>query len=104
MFDVGFWEVVLTGLVALMVLGPEKLPRLVREVSFWLRKAKNVMASAKSEIDQELRLYELRQSYEEKRKSFEREVDALGITPEKKNERNVVDSPLEGNESTHERK
>lgn len=79
MFDVGFWEMVLIALVALVVFGPEKLPRLVREISLWVRKARTAVAAAKSEIDQELHLYELRQSFEEKRKNFEREVKSLGI-------------------------
>lgn len=82
MFDVGFWEMVLILLVALLVFGPEKLPRLVREVSLWLRKARSVVASAKSEIDQELQLYELRQAFEEKRKIFEGEIKELNHAPE----------------------
>ena len=84
MFDVGFWEMMLIGLVALVVFGPDKLPRLVREVSLWVRKAKMVVSSAKSEIDQELQLYELRQSFEEKRKKFEEEVNLLGLEVEAK--------------------
>jgi sec-independent protein translocase protein TatB len=81
MFDVGFWEMMLIGLVALLVFGPDKLPRVVREVTLWLRKARSVVASAKSEIDQELNLYEMRQSFERKKQRFEREVDALGSAP-----------------------
>ncbi len=81
MFDVGFWEMVLTALVALVVFGPDKLPRLVREVSLWIRKARTAVAAAKSEIDQELHLYEMRQSFEERKKSFEREVKTLTISP-----------------------
>lgn len=77
MFDVGFWEMMLIGLVALVVFGPDKLPRLVREVTLWVRKAKSAVASAKSEIDQELNLYEMRQSFEKKRQHFEREAKTL---------------------------
>ena len=81
MFDVGFMEMVLIALVALLVFGPERLPRLVRETSLWIRKARMVVASARTEIDRELQLYELKQSLEEKRRGFEREVNSLSILP-----------------------
>ncbi len=68
-FDVGFWELVLVGVVALLVFGPERLPRVARETALWIRKVRSMVASVKSEIDQELHLQELRQTLlEEKRK------------------------------------
>lgn len=81
MFDIGFWELMLIALVALLVFGPERLPRMVRETSLWIRRARMMVASAKTEIDRELQLYELRQSLEEKRRHFEKEVDAITIKP-----------------------
>lgn len=77
MFDVGFWELMLIGLVALLVFGPERLPRLVRETSLWVRKVRSVVGLAKTEIDRELQLYELRQTMEAKRQQFAREVQSL---------------------------
>lgn len=77
MFDVGFWELMLIGLVALLVFGPERLPRLVRETSLWMRKVRSVVGSAKTEIDRELQLYELRQTMEAKRQQFAKEVQSL---------------------------
>lgn len=62
MFEVGFAELVVIGLVALLVIGPEKLPRVARETALWLRKAREMVHSVKREVDQELRLDELRQS------------------------------------------
>lgn len=82
MFDVGFQELVLIALVALVVFGPERLPRMVREVSLWIRKARTLLNSAKAEIDQELQLMEMRQNFEEKRLRFEREVQTLAKDPE----------------------
>jgi sec-independent protein translocase protein TatB len=79
MFDVGFWELLLIALVALMVFGPERLPRLVREATLWIRKARSVVASARSEINRELQLYELKQSMEEKRRRFESEINSLTV-------------------------
>ncbi len=79
MFDVGFWELVLIGLVALLVFGPERLPRLVRETGLWVRKARNVVSSAKTEIDRELQLFELKQTMEEKRQQFMSEMQSIEV-------------------------
>lgn len=69
MFDIGFWELVLVGVVSLLVFGPERLPKVAREAALWVRKARAMAASVKQEIDHELQLQELRQSLmEEKRK------------------------------------
>lgn len=107
MFDVGFWEMVLIALVALVVFGPDKLPRLVREVSLWVRKARTAVAAAKSEIDQELHLYEMRQAFEEKRKNFEREVKTLGMeSPEPPATPGILPDSMDKSASgtSHERK
>jgi sec-independent protein translocase protein TatB len=79
MFDVGFSELLLIALVALVVFGPERLPKLVKETSYWIRKVKSTMNSAKSEIDRELQLMELRATMEERRKKFLAEAEALGL-------------------------
>ena len=79
MFDVGFSELLLIALVALVVFGPERLPKLVKETSYWIRKVKGTMQSAKSEIDRELQLMELRATMEERKKKFLAEAEALGM-------------------------
>lgn len=79
MFDVGFSELLLIALVALVVFGPERLPKLVKETSYWIRKVKGTMHSAKSEIDRELQLMELRATMDERRKKFLDEAKALGL-------------------------
>lgn len=77
MFDIGFWELVLVGVVSLLVFGPERLPRVARETALWIRKARSMVASVKSEIDQELQLQELRQSLLEERRKLRQEVALL---------------------------
>jgi len=62
MFDIGFWEVGLVGLVALLVIGPERLPGVVKLSGFWLGKTRRMVASVKQEIKDELYAEELRQS------------------------------------------
>lgn len=61
MFDIGFWELCLVGLVSLLVLGPERLPKAARIAGFWLGKARNMVASVKAEIHEELQAEEMRQ-------------------------------------------
>jgi len=61
MFDVGFWELVMIGVVALVVVGPEHLPRMARVAGLWLGRARRVLGSVKAEIDRELKADELRE-------------------------------------------
>ncbi|QFY43867.1 twin-arginine translocase subunit TatB [Candidatus Methylospira mobilis] len=68
MFEVGFWELALVGVVALVVFGPERLPRVARETALWVRKARTMMASVKEEINHELDLQDLKQSLLEQKK------------------------------------
>lgn len=65
MFDVGFWELCLVGLVSLLVIGPEKLPAAARVAGFWVGKTRNMVASVKAEIKQELQAEEMRQIMKE---------------------------------------
>ncbi|MCK5191510.1 MAG: twin-arginine translocase subunit TatB [Methylococcales bacterium] len=65
MFDVGFWELCLVGLVSLLVIGPEKLPKAARVAGFWIGKTRNMVASVKSEIKEELHAEEMRQIFKE---------------------------------------
>lgn len=61
MFDVGFSELIMVGLIALLVIGPERLPKAARIAGYWLGKTRNTIASVKAEIKQELHAEEMRQ-------------------------------------------
>jgi sec-independent protein translocase protein TatB len=61
MFDIGFFELVLVGVVALLVVGPERLPRLARTAGLWLGRARRTLATVKAEIDSELKAEELKE-------------------------------------------
>jgi sec-independent protein translocase protein TatB len=62
MFDISFWELALIGVVALIVVGPERMPGLARTAGLWLGKARRMLAEVKAEVDRELQLDELKQS------------------------------------------
>ncbi|MBS0286370.1 MAG: twin-arginine translocase subunit TatB [Proteobacteria bacterium] len=53
MFEIGFWELVVVGIVALWVLGPARLPAVARVVARWLLRAKNSYQSIKQEFVEE---------------------------------------------------
>ena len=59
MFDIGFWELLLIGLMALIVLGPERLPVAIRTVMNWIANVRKVSENVKSELTEELRIHEL---------------------------------------------
>ncbi|MGZ4998116.1 MAG: Sec-independent protein translocase protein TatB [Methylobacter sp.] len=65
MFDVGFSELCLIGLVSLLVIGPERLPKVARLAGFWLGKTRHMVASVKEEIKMELHAEEMRQIFKE---------------------------------------
>ncbi|MEE9355548.1 MAG: Sec-independent protein translocase protein TatB [Methylococcaceae bacterium] len=60
MFDVGFWELIIIMIVALLVVGPERLPKLARTVGLWVGKGRRMVQSVKSDIDKELAAEELK--------------------------------------------
>ncbi len=65
MFEVGFSELCMVALVALLVIGPERLPKVARLAGFWIGKTRNMMASVKAEINAELQAEEMRQIFKE---------------------------------------
>lgn len=69
MFDVGFWELVLIAVVALVVIGPERLPKVARIAGMWLGRARRTLASVKAEIDRELKTAELKEILEKQARS-----------------------------------
>ncbi|MCP5196254.1 MAG: twin-arginine translocase subunit TatB [Gammaproteobacteria bacterium] len=65
MFEIGFWELALIGVVAMIVVGPERLPGLARTAGLWLGKARRMLSDVKAEVDRELHLEEIKQSLRE---------------------------------------
>lgn len=62
MFDIGFSELFVIAIVALLVLGPERLPKAARFAGLWVRRARAQWYSVKSELENELADDELRRS------------------------------------------
>jgi sec-independent protein translocase protein TatB len=54
MFDIGFWELIIIAVVALLVVGPERLPGLIKDVLRWSRAIQRFVVSTKRDIEREL--------------------------------------------------
>ena len=61
MFDFGFWELAIVLVVALLVVGPDKLPILAAKVGRWIGKAKRMVQSVRSDIESEIKAVELQE-------------------------------------------
>lgn len=61
MFDIGFSELLLIALVTLLVMGPERLPQAVRSISLQLGRLKQMLASARRDLEQEVGMDDIRQ-------------------------------------------
>ncbi len=64
MFDIGFWELTLIAIVALLVIGPERLPEVARKTGMWVGRMRRFVTNVKADIDRELRQEELRKALE----------------------------------------
>lgn len=75
MFDLGFSELLLIAVVALIVLGPERLPKAARFAGLWVRRARAQWYSVKSELERELAADELKRSLQDTRETM-REIES----------------------------
>lgn len=71
MLDIGFLELMLIGIVALLVLGPERLPKAARTAGLWIGKIKRTVSGMQREISAQLEAEELRQKLNEQQKKLD---------------------------------
>jgi len=67
LFDIGFWELAVIGLVALMVIGPERLPAVARTAGLWIGRLRRVAGGFREDLERELRSEDLKRSLVEER-------------------------------------
>ena len=75
MFDIGFLELLIIGIVALLVLGPERLPKAARTVGLWVGKIKRTVSSMQREINSQLEAEELRQKLKEQQTKLDESLN-----------------------------
>ncbi len=61
MFDIGFWEMAFIGVIALVVIGPERLPGAARTVGLWVGKGRRMLAEIQADVKKEIDAQDLAQ-------------------------------------------
>ncbi|MGC3872743.1 Sec-independent protein translocase protein TatB [Halomonas sp. GXIMD04776] len=92
MFDIGFLELLIIGVVGLLVLGPERLPQAARTAGLWIGKIKRTVSGMQREINAQLEAEELRQKLEEHQKKLD-----SGFDKARKDIENYVSAPGSSN-------
>src|SRR6185312_13809683 len=98
MFDFGWSELAVIAVVALVVIGPKDLPRVLRTAGFWMRKVRTIASEFQSSIEQmarEAELDELRKQVEEANKAKQELEDQLSADAAKiaAGAANLIDDP-----------
>ena len=62
MFDIGFWELLLIMGLGLLILGPERLPRVAQTVGSWMGQARRVARNLRRELEREVALADIKRS------------------------------------------
>lgn len=74
MFDIGFSELLVIAVITLIVMGPERLPETVRSISLWFGRMKQMIASARQELENEVGMDEIRRQLQNEK--IMRDLDA----------------------------
>jgi sec-independent protein translocase protein TatB len=105
MFDMGFTEMMLIGVVALVVIGPERLPGVARTAGKYFGRLKRFMTTVKADVEQELRADELRQILADQQKELDSIKDSMNdagkaFEEDIKSVSDSVESPADSTEQT----
>jgi sec-independent protein translocase protein TatB len=79
MFDIGFLELLLVGIIGLIILGPERLPIAARTLGKWVGKARRLVSQFSQEIDKEIEIEELKTQLKKQGESFDINKDVRQI-------------------------
>lgn len=95
MFDIGFVELLIVGIIALLVLGPERLPKAAHSAGKWVGKARRMVNQFTRELDRQVELEELKEQLKQQK-------EALDLDKEAKQIKDTVDAALEEAQSVTE--
>ena len=86
MFDIGFSELMVIGVVALVVIGPERLPKVARTLGVLFGRLQRYVTQVKSDISREMELAELgkvKNEFESAARSFQTDIEASAAETER---------------------
>jgi sec-independent protein translocase protein TatB len=86
MFDVGFSELIVIGVVALVVIGPERLPKVARTLGVLVGRMQRYVSQVKADINREMELADLgkvKQEFESAARSFQSDVESKAADVER---------------------
>lgn len=78
MFDFGFWELVLVLVVALLVVGPERLPKLASRVGAWTGRARRLAQQFRRNVEQEVQAEEIKELLHQQQNQIQELRDLVG--------------------------
>ena len=91
MFDVGMLEIIVILVLALIVLGPERLPQAARTVGYWFGKARRYIEGVKAEVEKEFDTGELKRMLHNQEVQIRELQNKLNETPDMLNQSNVLE-------------
>lgn len=98
MLNIGMTELLVFGAIALLILGPDKLPEAVRFIGKWSAKIKRIAGNIQNDLDRELRLSELREQMQSELKR----IQELEIKMQAQMDNiNVIHQPIIRNPEQH---
>ncbi|MGB7756148.1 MAG: Sec-independent protein translocase protein TatB [Salinisphaera sp.] len=74
MFDIGFWELAVLGVIGLIVLGPERLPVVARTLGRWAGRARHYVNALTTELENEVAAEDIRKDVRRAREQIEAET------------------------------
>jgi sec-independent protein translocase protein TatB len=97
MFDIGFWELCVIGAVLLLVIGPERMPEVAKQIGYWATRARRTVNQLRNEMRKELdslpteKINKAKQSMA----TITKDVAAIGsdISAQMSEKINIKDSP-----------
>ncbi|KAF0808194.1 Sec-independent protein translocase TatB [Alcanivorax sp. S71-1-4] len=106
MFDISFAELTLVFIIALVVLGPERLPKAARTVGHWMGRARAAFSHLKNELDREVVNKEMQDLFRQKADALRQETEKLNqslnenLADERKTETGSAPQPPAGPPAT----
>ena len=86
MFDIGFWEFALIGIIALVVVGPERMPSIARAAGKYAGKAKRFIAKIQEDVSEELEI----DKFKEQLSAMDKDANIVEILDETKKDINDI--------------